>query len=822
MQLQLKNIFPAFAVIALCAAVPVKAQVVKGKVTDEKGEPLPGVAVVVKGFDQVNVNVGVTNSSGIYQVKAKKGKQLVIFQSLSFRTVTDTINVTGEILELNKSLTPSPLDMSMVEIIGDNDEAYKEMAGTATLLEPKTIQLVQPIGTQELLDRVPGVLSATDDGMGNSRINVGIRGLSPTRSSHVLILEDGVPVQPAVYIYPNAYYNPPVERIGQIEVIKGSAAIKYGPQTMGGVINYITNKPRATFGGRVMANVGNNDYYSAFAEVGGWGNERLHPEVQLLYKTSDGYRENNHFEQINTTFKLNILPRARKSIYIKANLNYENSDATYTGLTEYSFRTNPRFNPKKHDNFEVLRASLDAIFVSEINENILSNSKVYFSFFDRDWWRENDVFITEESFLRDTIIPVPWYTEGNLVRVGNGQNNYGNLRTFYNLGYERSYDITHKLFGANANLEAGGRVHWERFLDHKKIGNAPDARDGVYYITDTAGVNKIVGQAINYETTAFSAFLLEKIKLGKVTLTPGARFEAFEQESIDLLAGASYEDKTTLVVLPGLGFNWELQKLNANIFGGVHRGFTPPSSGIIKTVAAINTTAVSKLDLKPEKSWNSEIGARAERESFAFEVAAFHLYIEDLVAAGRGTSFRNMGKAMTYGVEGMASLKPGKMLKKAGFLPELFASYTWLQTEVLEAEIPSALSTDVVSIKGKSLPNAPEHSLVAGLLKEFNFGLTLMGEVRYVDQVFTDFENLVRPDNRGDQGVVPAYTVYNASARYVYNEKWTLTITGKNLLDKIYIGSRLHSNPGQPEANLSSGILVGPRRQLNVSLKYEF
>ena len=33
------------------------------------------------------------------------------------------------------------------------------------------------------------------------------------------------------------YYNPPSDRIDRLEVIKGSAAIKYGPQTMGGVIN---------------------------------------------------------------------------------------------------------------------------------------------------------------------------------------------------------------------------------------------------------------------------------------------------------------------------------------------------------------------------------------------------------------------------------------------------------------------------------------------------------------------------------------------------------------------------------------------------------
>ena len=44
----------------------------------------------------------------------------------------------------------------------------------------------------------------------------------------------------------------------------------------------------------------------------------------------------------------------------------------------------------------------------------------------------------------------------------------------------------------------------------------------------------------------------------------------------------------------------------------------------------------------------------------------------------------------------------------------------------------------------------------------------------------------------------------------------------KNVTDEIYIGSRLHSNPGQQAANLSSGIIPGPRRQINFGINYIF
>ena len=126
--------------------------------------------------------------------------------------------------------------MSRLEIISSADEPYENLPGAATVLDVKTLKLINPVGTQEMLELIPGINGYSDDGTGNSRISIGIRGLNPRRSSRVLILEDGIPIQPALYVYPNMYYNPPADRIDRIEVIKGSSSIKYGPQTMGGVI----------------------------------------------------------------------------------------------------------------------------------------------------------------------------------------------------------------------------------------------------------------------------------------------------------------------------------------------------------------------------------------------------------------------------------------------------------------------------------------------------------------------------------------------------------------------------------------------------------
>lgn len=789
---------------------------IKGKILDALNNAPVENAVIRSTVNGKAVNAWSDKTGSFSIQKDTSGKTVLLVSILGYQQ--QTVSVGESESEVSVSLKRSSLDLGVVEIIGTTEHAYTSLAGTATVIDPIEIERVDPIGAQEVLLRVPGVTAAGDDGMGNSRLSIGIRGLDPRRSSRVLIMEDGVPLQPAAYIYPNMYYNPPMERISSIEVVKGSASIKYGPHNMGGIVNYITTRPRNEFGGVVELTGGLNDYRSLFVEAGGAKSSTFKPEIQLLYKSSDGYRDYNHFDQFNGTFKLKIVKGPDHEYFIKANVNSETSQATYTGLTEYSFRTNPTFNPKKFDEFTVFRASLDVLSTKRVRENVLMNTKFYSSYFNRDWWRENDVFVKADEYNSTGLInPVPWYMDGDLIRVGNGRTNFGNLRTFYNLAYERNYDIEHDVFGAKGNFETGARLHWERFEDNKVIGNAPDAREGVYYTTDSLGTVTIVGSSSNYETMAISPFVIEKLRIGsRLVINVGARAEIFEQEHIDRLRGNQYDDTTLLVILPGAGINYAFER--SNLFAGYYHGFTPPSSGTFNIVAARGT-----IDLKPERSRTAELGYRANFTWLNFEAAVFALEIEDFVAASKGTVFENLGKVRTTGIEGAFDLKLSKASGSLRFMPDLHFVYTLMNAKVLEAQMVSALPPvgTLVNLKGNQLPYVPDYSFNVGLSKEIGPAYVSV-ELHYVDMVFTDFENLVRPDNRGDQGSIPSYYLLNANAGYKISKNWSLSLNGKNLLDKIYIASRLHSNPSQPDPNISSGILTGSRRQVNITLKYTF
>ena len=823
-----KILLTATFLISFIVANEVESSIEGNVVSQKNNIPLIGANVVISNQDGFNKGTATSQDGTFFFENIPTGSYTVSISFIGFQNYKSNIIVEeNRTYTINAVLEIQPIVMAKLEIISDANAPYKDFPGAATVLDVKSINLIDPIGTQEALELVPGINGYADDGIGNSRLSIGIRGLNPRRSSRILILEDGVPIQPALYIYPNMYYNPPSDRIDRVEVVKGSGAIKYGPQTMGGVINYYTKRPRNEFGGKLKIKAGENNFLSLFSEIGGFGNEKFKPEFQLLYKQGDGFRENNGFEQVNGTLKLSYNKSQDENYYLKVNTNYENSNATYTGLTQYSFKTNPRFNPKKDDNFKLFRTAVDLITTKRLSSNLTKSTTAFVSFFDRRWWRENDIFASVADSASSNPTAQPYYETMNLIRRGNGKDNFGILRTFYVGGVEQVFSYKDSPFGIssflsnNSSLEIGGRVYFERFIDDKKSGAKTDSREGIYFIPAASDDEQpiIVGQSHHYQTTAFSGFVSENIEFEKFTLNPGLRLEVFEQERVDRLAGSVYQDKSIIDLLPGVGFITKFSTIN--FFGGIHRGFTPPSSGTLKILNFGGTPEDQGLNLEAEKSWNKEFGVRGDYSMINFEVSGFHIGIENLVAAGRGTAFKNLGRVNTMGLELNMNLISSKL---SGFLPDLHLIYAFLNTEVSEGIIKSNVSGTVgsdVSIKGKELPYAPAHTVTAGFSR-IGKKLSYRLDFRYVDEVFTDFENIMREDKLGIQGAIPSYSFINFSADYKVSTGSRIFLVGKNITDEIYIGSRLHSNPGQPLANLSSGILPGPRRQINLGFEYNF
>lgn len=777
----------------------------------------------------------------------------------------------NSVAEENKEPELTYLDPT--RIMGRKKSFVNSQIGAASHLTNEEILQTQPVGTQELLEKVPGVQSASDDGFGNSRLSIGIRGLNPRRSSRVLIMEDGIPIQPGAYIYPNMYYNPPVERLEEIEILKGSGSILYGPQTMGGVVNYITRKPRRDSGGMLSLVGGTQNLLSQYLEYGGFGNDWVQPELQLLLKQGSGFRENNDFDQINSTLKVNISPNPDEDWYFKLNYNKENTHATYTGLTQYSYDKDPTFNPKDQDVFEVERFAIDLIRNVYSENKWIETTKGYFNFFDRRWWREYDMYmkIPDWEALQDgtldksEISNAPISYSGDLVRVGDGSNSFAILRKFYVAGVERSWIYDQ---GKGSEIEFGSRLHWERFKNERQEGSS--GVDGVFDIKDVS-LTKIDDegnlvaaapsvQAQNFETKSVSAYVQERYQVEKLLLQAGARLEWFEQERIDLLDGSKLSDKNTLVhsqvnpfggdlnfevpFLIGLGASYDLSPQH-NIFLGTHSGFTPPSSsGLNPNLYEVNSED-GGLDVEAEESWNTEIGMRGILGILQYEAVLFQLDIENQSSPERSTLLAVPARTQSRGIESFVSTHMDKFDDWKKHIPEFHMSYTLMKSEVrdgtLEKRDASGALIESVNLKGNELSYVPRHDVHFGFRKSIglkeNQVLTFRADWHYKSSAYSDIQNVEKTDNLGVTGKIPATPhqeipmgdfsiilpeLLDLSTQFQYNSQFEIFASIKNVYGKKFIGSRLHSTPLKKSASQSSGIIAAPGRQAQAGVRYKF
>ena len=147
--------------------------------------------------------------------------------------------------------------LPQLNVVGDAEANVSRQTGAVSLVSSDDMESIQPRSTEEALKRVPGIHIKPEE---ESAIvaNIGVRGISSA---------DCVPVAPGLFVGNGRYYNPRIQRIDNIEVLKGSSALRYGPGNIGGVINYRTKEPQD--GVALETSIGSWDTYKTTLELGG-------------------------------------------------------------------------------------------------------------------------------------------------------------------------------------------------------------------------------------------------------------------------------------------------------------------------------------------------------------------------------------------------------------------------------------------------------------------------------------------------------------------------------------------------------------------------
>jgi len=676
-------------------------------------------------------------------------------------------------------------------------EERVQHGGGLTWISPQRYEELHAVSIEEVLRTVPGVYLRPEDGMG-LRVNIGIRGLSPTRSEKVLLLEDGIPIAPAPYGYPELYYHPPMERFRGVEVVKGGAQILYGPQTIGGVINYVTPLPVRERQWELRVMGGSRRYGSVYGLVGfrfpGGG-----AVLDGLYKQGQLNRENTGVGLWDGALKVWVQPAQGQRLLLKLDLYSERSQATYAGLTQAQFEENPFQNPFRHDTFAVERYAGQLRWEWALPAGSVALT-AYGAHLQRDWWRQGSMVRVQTPDGRDTLVSADNSADpGNYpgVRVLPDPNRAdGRLRRYWFGGLEGRWEQRLQTGSLQHRLVAGARFHGERQHRYQIRAQSALGRTG-----------SIVEDDWRWATAA-SAFAQEHLSWRAWTLTAGVRAESIRYRRFNALGqgGDGVSGYTHLwALIPALGIVWQGAP-EWSLFAGVHAGFAPPR------VEDVIDNAGGVTELDPERSWNWELGVRATpQRGLQLELTAFRLdfrnqIIPATLAGGVTSALTNAGRTLHQGVELALDVDGAQLL---GLPLRVLGAATWLPVARYQGERFSVLNPSV-RITGNRLPYAPEYQLSGTLQWRPRKELLVQAVLTMVGSQFADDLNTEEPTPNGRQGRVPPYTVVDGTLEWSL-PRWgvKLVLMGKNLFDRLYIADR------------TRGIVPGMPRRVVVGVEWE-
>ncbi|CAH1387297.1 TonB-dependent receptor family protein [Candidatus Nitrotoga sp. M5] len=603
--------------------------------------------------------------------------------------------------------------------------------GSHNVISKEEIEVLTPLSTIDVLQFTPGVHAVEEFGRG-LRPNIGVRGLDPARSRNVLILADGVPIQPAVYGDPASYFNVPVEQIEHIEIIKGNSSALYGPKTVGGVINYILHRPPQKQEFRLSETFREGGLFTTNASYG-----NRFGEVGVLFNFNDKRgslrRQNTHTDVQD--FSIRVTSPLIDGGEVDLRLSFHNEEAqTPGGLSVAQFNSNANASQRSNDVFYGRRFAATLKLDTPLTKTLSLDTLTYMNSFKRDWFIANgldgEAPTTNNQYLRDFVVAG---VEPKLRWAPND----------------------------HMDLVAGTKVHFEEQQDILRVGNSAYTRRGTTI------------QDAKLQSFVVAPFASMNLQLtDKVIITPGVRYEHITQQRKIGLSdgiGGGGDTRVTTEVLGGVGIAYT--PIDAiEFFGNYSRNFQPPTFN-----EAIDPTTGTSNDIKAETSNNFEVGMRSRFADWvSVEATGFWTNFDNQIITEAG-ALTNAGKTRQRGVEGGVNL--GYSLGLSGNL-----TATYVDTEFLNGVN-----------KGNELPEAPNVRLgwATAYAHTLNTGVArIRVDGNFVDKRFTDGANTVEESADGGSGRLPAYHVWNLRLDYDMGKQrfgsWRFSTGVNNLFDKAY------------------------------------
>lgn len=716
-------------------------------------------------------------------------------KSQTNETKKDTLNAKRNLADVTVVGRGSKSDyQQMPEIVGTNIYAGKKNA----LIVLDNVQgNVVTNNMRQVMAKVAGIHIWESDPSG-IQIGIAARGLSPNRSWEFNIRQNGYDIAADPYGYPEAYYNPQLQAVQRIEVVRGQGSLQYGPQ-FGGLVNYIIRNGsdiNKKFEFETQQTAGSNNLINSYNAVGGNTN-KVHYYAFYDHRGGDGWRENSRYftNAGYGTFTYKITPKFSLTAEI---MQSHTRSQQAGGLVDSMVYADAQKSYRSRNWFDLKWTTPAVIANYEISPSTRWNTKLFATIGDR-----NSIGFTPTGgiLLADTINKA----------TGTYSNRVRNLDTYRNYALE-SRIITDYSLGTIKNTISGG-IRLYTGTTHRLAD--PDVKKG----TGTTGIDydmNGVGEYarnIEFKSRNAAAFVENIFRPGKrLLIVPGVRYEWLEGKASGRNGFAADGSEISLqnvtrsrsFVLGGVGA--ELHVTNeTEIYANYAQAYRPIQ---FANLQAPPTTDTIDPDLKDAKGYNIDLGYRGKLKNYLqFDVSGFYLQYNNRVGRVHNT-ITNVGASTSKGFEGYAEFNPIRAFTVSNtFDLSIFGSYSYLDAKYSEDHKDQAT-------KGKKVENAPANIFRGGIIAGYK-GVMLTGQISAVGETYSDATNTEVPSANSQNGLIPSYKVVDLTGSYKFTKGINVKAGINNLADVRYFTRRAGGYPGP-------GALPGDGRTFFVSIGAKF
>ena len=785
---------------------------VTGRVTDEAGTPVEGVAVfatdqsIDTGSEQTRTLYAdasatvLTDARGRYAIA---GLEPGVYFVAAFLTGNKVVSRQAEIIDqdVRLDITLTVLEAELDEITINVEQQstfgidrlpavsgvalYEAKKNEVVVVEDITANLATN-NSRQIYSKVAGLNIWESDGAG-VQLGIGGRGLSPNRNSNFNTRQNGYDIAADALGYPESYYTPPVQALQRIEIIRGAASLQYGTQ-FGGVLNFVFKEGSRDrpFELTALQSYGSFGLFNSFNSVGGTTG-KINYYGFYQYKRSNGWRPNAGLNQ-HTAYAA-----VRYTLSERLTIRPEYTFTSYLaqqpgGLTDAQFDADPRQSNRERNWFRV-------------NWNLFALTADYT--FSPQTQLNTRFFGLVAS--RDAL--------GNLGRIDRldfGENRDLLRDKFRNWGNETRLIHRYPLQGRLSVFLVGTR-YYDGFTDRRQgDGSAESDADFDYLHSDNLEGSDFDLPSKNVAVFAENIFNLTS----RLSITPGLRFEYIRTEA-DGYYRNTVEDLAGNILLDER-IEEQKERPRSFVFFGVGASYKPSRAfelyaNFSQNYRAINfndiRVSVGSLEVDPdiqdERGFNLELGTRGGIAGLLnYDVSLFHLSYEDRIGTVLRTEpnpqfnnlvdrvFRlrtNIADAKIYGIESFAELDLYKLLvQRSGTTRfSVFTNLALITAEYARSE--------EFGIEGNEVELVPKVNLKTGLtLNRGRFEMSY--QFAWIGEHFSDASNAIRTPT-AIEGVIPAYHVMDLSLKYKIG-RYRLEAGVNNLSNTIYFTRRATGYPG--------------------------